>query len=216
MSFLYCLFPHQIVNPTSPGTSLFGFTDCLASRVGLGFPGGSDGKECACNAGDASGFDPWAGIVPWSRTWQPTPVSLPGESHGHSSLVGYSPRDHKESDTTEHSQSRIWYTAYAQYMLSEETNKPDGVSKYRGHSNSSRPECPVGAASHGGSEQGWTRLTVNLGKISLGRRIRGACWRLGDPGVEMLCARQHHRGPELCPDQQSDYLTTSHVPAPRC
>ena len=129
-------------------------------------------------------------MVPWSRKWQPTPVSLPGKSHGHSSLVGYSPRDHKESDTTEHSQTRIWYTAHAQYVLSEEMNKPDGVSKHRGQSNSSRPECPAGAGSHGGSEQGWTRLTVNLGKISLGRRIGGACWRPGDLGAEMLCARQ--------------------------
>ena len=35
------------------------------------------------------------------RAWQPTPAFLPGESHGQRSLVGYSPRDHKESDTTE-------------------------------------------------------------------------------------------------------------------
>ena len=33
--------------------------------------------------------------------WQPTPVCLPGKSHGQRSLVGYSPRGHKESDTTE-------------------------------------------------------------------------------------------------------------------
>ena len=37
----------------------------------------------------------------WRRTWQPTPVSLPGESHGQRSLVGYSPRGCKELDTTE-------------------------------------------------------------------------------------------------------------------
>ena len=35
------------------------------------------------------------------RAWQPTPVFLPGESHGQRSLAGYSPRGHKESDTTE-------------------------------------------------------------------------------------------------------------------
>ena len=29
---------------------------------------------------------------PWRRKWQPTPVSLPGESHGRRSLVGYSPQ----------------------------------------------------------------------------------------------------------------------------
>ena len=33
--------------------------------------------------------------------WQPTPVSLPGESHGRKSLVGYSPRGREESDTAE-------------------------------------------------------------------------------------------------------------------
>ena len=33
--------------------------------------------------------------------WQPTPVFVPGESHGQRSLVGYSPRGHKESDMTE-------------------------------------------------------------------------------------------------------------------
>ena len=37
----------------------------------------------------------------WRREWQPTPVSLPGESHGQRSLVGYSPWGHKELDTTE-------------------------------------------------------------------------------------------------------------------
>ena len=33
--------------------------------------------------------------------WRPTPVLLPGKSHGQRSLVGYSPWGHKESDTTE-------------------------------------------------------------------------------------------------------------------
>ena len=37
----------------------------------------------------------------WRRKWQPTPVSLPGESHGQRSLAGYSPWGCKESDTTE-------------------------------------------------------------------------------------------------------------------
>ena len=37
----------------------------------------------------------------WRRKWQPTPVLLPGKSHGWRSLVVYSPWGHKESDTTE-------------------------------------------------------------------------------------------------------------------
>ena len=51
----------------------------------LDFPGGSDGKESACNAGDL-------GLIPRSgRKWQPTPVFLPGESHGQRSLASPSP-----------------------------------------------------------------------------------------------------------------------------
>ena len=41
------------------------------------------------------------GKIPWRRKWQPTPVFLPGESHGQRSLAGYSPRGCKESNTTE-------------------------------------------------------------------------------------------------------------------
>ena len=47
------------------------------------------------------GFDPWVRKIRWRRKWQPTPVSLPGEFHGQRSLVGYSPWDRKESDSTE-------------------------------------------------------------------------------------------------------------------
>ena len=46
-------------------------------------------------------FHPWVGKIPWRREWPPTPVFLPGEFHGQKSLVGYSPRGHKELDTTE-------------------------------------------------------------------------------------------------------------------
>ena len=46
-------------------------------------------------------FSPWVGRIHCRRTWQPTPVFLPGEVHGQRSLVGYSPRGHKESDTTQ-------------------------------------------------------------------------------------------------------------------
>ena len=35
------------------------------------------------------GFDSWVGKIPWRRKWQPTPVFLPGESHGQRSLAGY-------------------------------------------------------------------------------------------------------------------------------
>ena len=49
------------------------------------FPGGSDGRESAFNAGD-----PGREVPLERRAWQPTPVFLPGEFHGQRSLVGYS------------------------------------------------------------------------------------------------------------------------------
>ena len=59
-------------------------------------------KNPPANAGDMRHrFGPWVGKIPWRRAWQPTPVFLPGESHGQRSLAGYSPWGHKESDTTE-------------------------------------------------------------------------------------------------------------------
>ena len=45
--------------------------------------------------------------IPWRIKWQPTPVLLPGKSHGWRSLVGYSPWGHKQSDMTEQIHSLI-------------------------------------------------------------------------------------------------------------
>ena len=54
-----------------------------------------------CSRCKTHGFDLWVRKIPWRRAWQPTPVFLPGESHGQKSLAGYSPWGCKESDTTE-------------------------------------------------------------------------------------------------------------------
>ena len=69
--------------------------EVLRVRV-LGFPGGSDGKESVCSAGNL-------GSIPWRRERLHTPVSLPGDFYGQRSLVDYSPWGRKESgtDTTE-------------------------------------------------------------------------------------------------------------------
>ena len=48
------------------------------------------------------GLIPGSERFPWSRKWQPTPVFLPGKSHGQSSLVGYSPWGGKELHTAKH------------------------------------------------------------------------------------------------------------------
>ena len=63
----------------------------------LGFPGGSEVKASAWNMGDL-GSIPGSGRSPGEGKWQPTPVLLPGESHGGRTLVGYSPSGGKESD----------------------------------------------------------------------------------------------------------------------
>ena len=59
----------------------------------------SDGKASVCNAGDPNSVLDWED--PSRRKWQPTPVFLPGESHGQKSLVSYSPWHCKELDMTE-------------------------------------------------------------------------------------------------------------------
>ena len=58
-----------------------------------GFPKWLCGKESACQY-KRHGFDPWVGKTPWRRAWQPTPVLVPGESHGQSHGVA------KASDMT--------------------------------------------------------------------------------------------------------------------
>ena len=55
------------------------------------------------NAGDArvTGSNPEVAKILWRRTRQPTPVFLPGESHGQKSLAGYSPWGCTELDMSE-------------------------------------------------------------------------------------------------------------------
>ena len=82
-----------------------------------GLPRWLSGKKSACQC-RRLGFDPWVRKICWSGKWQPTPVFLPGKSHGQRSLAGYSPRGHKELDTTEwlthtHGTSRLsWKIDY--------------------------------------------------------------------------------------------------------
>ena len=66
--------------------------------------GGTSGKKqnktkptCPCRRRKRRRFDPWVGKIPWRRAQQPTPVFLPGESHGQRATV----HGVAESDTTE-------------------------------------------------------------------------------------------------------------------
>ena len=55
-------------------------------------------RDSTYNAGDTDRreFNPQVGKIPWRMEWQPTPLFLPGESHGQRSLVGYSPGGHRK------------------------------------------------------------------------------------------------------------------------
>ena len=54
----------------------------LRESTKLGFPGGTSGKEpaCQCRRHKRWGFDAWIWKIPWRRAWQPIPLFLPGKS----------------------------------------------------------------------------------------------------------------------------------------
>ena len=70
------------------------------AHLSSGFPGGSDGKESTCNAGDL-GLIPGLGRSPGEANGNPLQYSCLENVHGQRSLVGCSPWGCKESDTTE-------------------------------------------------------------------------------------------------------------------
>ena len=84
------------------------------------------GKEsaCRCRILKRCRFDLWIRKIPHKRTWQPTPIFLPGKFHGQRSLVGYSPWGRKESDMTEHglAHTGTWVVAVIQTQ-----NQPNSV-----------------------------------------------------------------------------------------
>ena len=72
--------------------------------AGVGFPGSSVVKNLPVIQ---ETFNPWVGKIPWRRNswrraWQPTPVLLPGKSHGQKSLAGYGPWGCKEYNMTDY------------------------------------------------------------------------------------------------------------------
>ena len=64
--------------------------DTKGTFLALEYPGGSDSKVSAYNAGD-QGLISGMGRFPWRRKWEHTPVLFPGKSHGWRTLVSYSP-----------------------------------------------------------------------------------------------------------------------------
>ena len=86
--------------------------DRQPTPVFLGFPGSSDSKESACNAGDL-GSVPGLGRFPGGGHGNPLQCSCLENPHGQRSLAGYSPWGHKESDTTE----QLTHAAYQPDVL---------------------------------------------------------------------------------------------------
>ena len=72
------------------------------------FPGGSDGKESACNVGDL-GLIPGLGRSPGEGHGNPLQYSCLENPDGWRSLISDSPWDGKESDMTEHN-TTAWYS----------------------------------------------------------------------------------------------------------
>ena len=65
-------------------------------RALMGFPSGSMVRiRLQCKSHRRQGFDSWVRKIPWRKKWQPTPVLLPGDSHGQRSQAGYSPYGRK-------------------------------------------------------------------------------------------------------------------------
>ena len=96
--------PHTSFLPlrTRVGVKLhFPSSPAFRLRLSLSFPSGAVGKNPPAN-GRSYTFSPWVGKIPWGRKWQPTPVFSPIKFHGQRSLVGYSSRGCKKSDTIEH------------------------------------------------------------------------------------------------------------------
>ena len=94
-SWIHQVFTESFLCPKRCARS---YTDILFSQHFIWVPGTRElprclsGKEsmCQCRRSGRFRFNLWVGKISWRRAWQPTPVFLPGESHGQRRLVGYS------------------------------------------------------------------------------------------------------------------------------
>ena len=107
-----CPTLRDLLDCSLPGSSIHGIFQARILEWGaIAFSiGGTGGKESTyqCRRCHWHRFDPWIRKLQWSRKWQPTPVFLPGKSHGQRSLACYSPWGHTESDMSDHACAHIW------------------------------------------------------------------------------------------------------------
>ena len=87
----------------------------MVRRLDWSYKNGRDGRESALvQLCGRPGFDLWVGKIPWRGAWQPSPVLLPGASHGQRSLAGYSPWGRKESNMSERLSTEHFISKFGQ------------------------------------------------------------------------------------------------------
>ena len=122
-----------------------------------GRPRWLSGKESDCQCRRRE-FSSWSGKIPWRRAWQPTPVLLPGESHGQRSLAGYSPWGRKESETAEQlhmsTPGNLWHPGVLEFVFISNGN--EFWFSYTKTGLTGRTSGTLSRMS-GGSSEGWPR-----------------------------------------------------------
>ena len=98
----------------------------------------------------------------WRRQWHPTPVLLPGKSHGERSLVAFSPWGHEESDTTE------WFTfTFHFHALEKEMATHSSVLAWR---------IPGTREPGGLPSMGWHRVGHDWSDLAAAAAARSLSW----------------------------------------
>ena len=107
-------FSIMVFSGYMPSSGIVGSYDSFRS-----FSGGARVGESACQRRrhKRHRFDPWVGKIPCWKKWQPTPVFVPGESHGQRILAHCSPWGHKESDLTAHTHTLYTVCSYCLFCI---------------------------------------------------------------------------------------------------
>ena len=123
----------------------------------------------------------------WRREWQPTPVFLPGESHGQRSLANYSPRGHKESDTTERLSHTYAHTYTHTYMRTHTRTYTHMWIILKNHSNAFfQNQIPSSPCQHFLSLQS---MVLQSNTVNNNLHLNDTCWK-----VPSLWVSEHRVG----------------------
>ena len=141
-------------------------------------------KNGPANAGDVrdTGLIPGSRI-PWRRKWQPTPVFLPGKSHGQRRLAGYTPCC-KESDTAEVTECACTLTQYdwCPYRKRETWHRPRRTEE----DHATMEARQLQAQEHWGLLAKYQKLGRGILLCGLHRELGWLCWQL-DTELPLNC-----------------------------